>query len=96
MKLAAQYRRIDLVFDPYFDQSLKEATRDGKGDGSKYSFEGDFTEIPLRMADKSLRNSENKNQLNEYLAKKLLELHQGHRLMVVSHRNTALLSSPYI
>ena len=92
MKLAAQYRRIDLVFDRYFDQSLKEATREGRGDGSKYLFEGDSTEIPLRMAENFLKNSENENQLNEYLAKKLLELHQGDQLMIVIYRNTALSS----
>ena len=41
MRLAAQYKRIDLVFDRYFDRSLKEATRAGRGEGSKYSFKGD-------------------------------------------------------
>ena len=92
-KLASQYRRIDLVFDRYFDQSLKEATREGRGEGSKYSLEGDSTEIPIRMGENFLKNSENKNQLNEYLAKKLLELHQGNQLMIVSYRNTALSSS---
>ena len=77
MKHASNYDRIDLVFDRYFEKSLKEGTRTGRGEGSHYLFEGDSTEIPFKMADSFLENNDNKNNLYEYLSKKLLELHQG-------------------
>ena len=93
MKHAASYERIDLVFDRYFERSLKEATRLGRGEGSKYSFEGDSTEIPFKMAGNILSNSENKDILNEYLATKLLELyHQSDQMLVATHKNTSLAS----
>ena len=47
------------------------------------------------MAENLLKNSENKNQLNEYLAKKLLEMHQGDQLLVASYRTTALSSNAF-
>ena len=70
MKHAANYERVDLVFDRYFEGSLKEGTRMGRGQAPVYLFEGDFTELPFKMAEHFLRNSENKHKLNEYLAKK--------------------------
>ena len=79
-----------MVFDRYFDKSLKNRTRLSRGEGSQYSFEGDNTEIPFRMADNFLKNSCNKNKLNEYLARKLIELHQGHQVFVVTFKDTAL------
>ena len=64
------------------------------GEGSQYLFEGDFTKIPFKMADSFLKNSENKNKLNEYLATKLLEIHQDDQTLVVTYKNTALASQP--
>ena len=43
-----------MVFDRYFDESLKNRIRLSRGEGSQYSFEGDNTEIPFRMADNFL------------------------------------------
>ena len=57
-------------------------------------YEGDSTEIPFKMAESFLRNSENKNRLNEYLAEKLLELHQSDQMLVVTYKNTSLTSEP--
>ena len=56
--------------------------------------EGNSTEIPFEMADSFLKSSENKNKLNEYLATKLLELHQGDQILVVTYKNTTLTSQP--
>ena len=72
MKYGTNYDRIDLVFDRYFEKSLKEGTRSRRGEGSQYLFEGDSTDIPFKMADSFLKSSQNKNKLNEYLATKLL------------------------
>ena len=93
-KYGTNYDRIDLVFDRYFEKSVKEGTRSRRGEGSQYLFEGDSTEIPFKMADTLLKSSENKDKLNEYLATKLLELHQGDQILVVTYKNTALTSQP--
>ena len=93
MKHASNYDRIDLIFDQYFEKSLKEGTRSGRGESSWYLFEGDSTEIPYKMAESFLKNNQNNNQLNDYLSLKLLELHQGDQTMIVTYKNTSL-SSP--
>ena len=80
VKLASHYHRIDMVFDPYFEKILKEGTRSGREKGSQYLFEGDSTEIPCKMTESFLKNNQNKNELNEYLFLKLLELHQADQI----------------
>ena len=55
VKYGINYDRIVLVFDRYFDKSLKEGTRSRRGEGSQYLFEGDSTEIPFKMADSFLK-----------------------------------------
>ena len=92
MRHATNYKWIDVVFDRYFEMSLKEGTRLGREDGSKYSFEGDSTELPFERAKNFLSNSENKDELNEYLAKKLIELHQTDKMMVAMYQDTSLVS----
>ena len=57
-------------------------------------FEGDSTKIPFKMADSFLKSSKDKNKLNEYLATKLLELHQDDQIFVATYKNTALTSQP--
>ena len=44
------------------------------------------------MADCFLKNNDNKNNLYEYLATKLLELYQGDQIMITTYRNTTLCS----
>ena len=90
MKHASKYDMIDLVFDRYFEKSLKEGTRSGRGEGSQYLFEGDSTEIPYKMAESFLKNNQNNNKLNKYLSLKLHELHQGDQIMIATYRNTSL------
>ena len=92
MKLASNYDRIDMVFDRYFERSLKQGTRAGRGQGSQYLFEGDSTEIPFNMADSFLKHDYNKNKLYEYLGTKLLEIHQGDKILVATYQNTSLIS----
>ena len=55
MKHAWNYDRIDLVFDRYFEKSIKEGTRSGRGEGSQHLFEGSSTEIPYKMAESFLK-----------------------------------------
>ncbi len=77
MKLSHGHDRIDLVFDRYFEESLKEGTRDQRGSGSMFVFDGDDTPVPNNMQQTFMKESKNKNKLNEYLAKKFIELHKG-------------------
>ena len=63
MKHASNYDRINLIFDRYFEKSLKEGTRSDRGEGSQYLLQGDFTE----MAESFLKNNQNKNELSDCL-----------------------------
>ena len=89
MRHASNYDRIDLVFDQYFEENLKEGTRSGREEGSQYLFEGDSTEMPYKMAESFLKNNQNWKELNHYLSLKLLELHQGDQIMIATYRNTS-------
>ena len=62
--------RIDTVFVHYFDRSLKEATQiRSKWNKIKIS---ELSEIPKNF-ESFLHISQNKNDLNEYLAENLLQ-----------------------
>ena len=69
MRLGFDYNRIDIVFDRYFDDSLKEGTRKSRGTGTTLMFDDD-TDFPQDMIDNFLRNSQNKNNLYEFFLKK--------------------------
>ena len=69
IRLEFDYKRTNIVFGCYFDDSLKEDTRKSRGTGTILMFDDD-TDIPQDMRDNFLRNSQNKNNLNEFLSKK--------------------------
>ena len=69
MRLGFDYNRIDIVFDCYFDDNLKKGIRKSQGTGTILMFNDD-TDIPRDMINNFLRNSQNKNNLNELLSKK--------------------------
>ena len=48
-KLSHGYDRFDLIFDRYFQESLKEGTRNDRGSRSMFVFEGDHIPIPNNM-----------------------------------------------
>ena len=75
LRIGSEYDRIDIVFDRYFDSSLKEDTRSSRDSGTLLKFD-ENTDIPQDMADNFLKNSENKNNLGEFLAKKMIDMHQ--------------------
>ena len=92
MKLSHGYDRVDLVFDRYFEASLKAGTRNERGTGSMFVFEGDDTPVPNNMEQTFMKESKNKNASNEYLAKKLIELHSGSQLLVATLKDTVVCS----
>ena len=51
------------------------------------------TDIPQDMIDNFLRNSHNKNNLIEFLSKKIIDLHRGTKYMVAMYRDTVLCST---
>ena len=71
MRLGFDYNRINFVFDRCFDDSLK-GTRKSRVTGTILMFDDD-TDIPQDMIDNFLRNSQDKNNLNEFLSKKIIE-----------------------
>ena len=91
--LGSGYGRMDLVFDRYFEKSLKEDTRKNRGIGSRFVFTED-TILPNNMSEDFLMNSENKNEFNELLARKFHELHRGEQVLIVSYRDSVLYKPP--
>ena len=78
-----------MVFDRYFDTSLKEDTRKGRGIDPRFVFTED-TPLPKNMTEDFLMNSRNKNDFNEFLAKKFCELYQGDQILIVTYRDGVL------
>ena len=89
MELAKSYDRVDVVFDRYFTDSLKEQTRDSRGVGTRVLFDDD-SEFPRDFRKEFLHNSLNKNDLNEYLAQKFVTLHNTYQILIVSYQQTVL------
>ena len=78
MDISSSFKRCDVVIDQYFDNSLKEGTRKGRGSdkGLVIKFD-DMTHIPSNFLSKFLTNSINKTNLNEFLVKKFISHHHG-------------------
>ena len=57
-----------------------------------FVFEGDDTPVPNNMVQTFMKESKNKNTLNEYLATKLIEVHQGPQLLVTTLKDSVLCS----
>ena len=90
LRLGSGYDRIDAVFDRYFDQSLKKATRISRGTGTRFKIT-ELSEIPKNFESFSYI-SQNKNDLNEYLAEKFITMHHENQILVCTYRETILSS----
>ena len=88
-RLGEDYDRWDLVFDQYKNNSLKAATRKQRGSGSLYKFTED-TPLPKKMQETFLKNVENKNGLNLFLAKQMIKLHRGAKTLVATFKDSVL------
>ena len=66
-KYLSNYSRVDLLFDRYFENSIKNVTRNARGDGGRFHIVP-TTPIP-RNWKKFMQNSENKRELFRLIAK---------------------------
>ena len=82
MGLSKGFTRIDIVGDQYFDHSMKEQIRKDRGTGTRKLFE-DNTKFPKNLREDFLRNSQNKEDLNRYLAEKIISLHSGSQTLLL-------------
>ena len=89
MDIAKDFERVDIVCDQYFDNSLKEGTRSGRGQGSLKLFE-DGTKFPEKMRQDFLKHNTNKSQLNKYLAEKFMSFHKSSQSLTITYGNGIL------
>ena len=80
--LGSTFARVDLIFEGFSEDSLKEATQDKRGQGSRFFFDGD-TPLPKTLGNDFLLNSQNKNDFNEFLAQKFIQLHNTPNILIV-------------
>ena len=77
MLMSKYYERYEIVADRYFEGNWKEGTRKNRGvGGSKLIFNGDFL-MPKDFSSNFLANSENKENLNIFLAKKFVRFRKN-------------------
>ena len=80
-------RRVDVVQDRYFESSIKNATRDNRGKGGRIKV-APSTKVPIKISFRDfLRNSTNKEELNELLRHTigLAEFQSDKNVYVTSH-----------
>ena len=65
------YGRIDIIYDCYFEGSLKNQTGDDRGSVDTAAFDKD-TKFPPDFEEHHFKNSKNKNRLNTFLATEFL------------------------
>lgn len=89
LRLATEYKRIDIVFDRYFKDSMKNQTREDRGSGDTISFDRD-TKFPSDFKTNFLKNSDNKNRLNVFLASEFFSQYSGDKIIVITKDETVL------
>ena len=90
MELSANFHRIDVICDQYFEKSLKNQTRSERGLGSNVNFD-DLTSFPNDFGDNFLKNSDNKEKLNHFLAEKMITLHaNSDKCLVITKGNSII------
>ena len=72
--LYGNFQRVDLIFDQ-FQKSLKENIRDERSIGSRLLFD-ETTKLPSKFHSDFLKNSANKDDLSQFLAKQFIEMHK--------------------
>ena len=89
--LTSSFHRVDLVFDQYLEQSLKQDTR--KAYCSRFIFTGN-TKLPNKIAEDFLMKSANKDDFNEFLAKKFHHFYRGDQIYILSYCDSVFTNHP--
>ena len=76
MLMSKNYERCEIVAHRYFEGSLKEGTRNSRGVGGSKLIFNDESSMP-RDFSSNLANSQNKENLNIFLAKKFVDFHKN-------------------
>ena len=84
---------MDIVWDQYFSNSLKEYTRKVRGEGTRRRVL-ENTAILKNWAG-FLRNSDNKTELFCFLAEKISKLNSGSKEVYTTHLNDVLTAHEY-
>ena len=94
MYWTSEYRRCHIVANRYFSGSLKEGLRvQRRIAGSRLLFTGD-REFSGEFANNFFKNNENKEQLNLFLAKELIRLHENNtQELVLTFNETVFVKS---
>ena len=91
-KSFSDYSRVDIICDRYFNNSLKNLTRNRWGHGSKLLF-NDGTPLPSKFNDSFLENNGNKERLNFYCASKFQSYQEDAQSFNVTKGESALANS---
>ena len=83
LNVGKDYDRIDVVCDRYFEKSLKTQVRTDRGNGSIVVF-NEESQFPTNFKDNCLKNDNNKERLNHFLADKFIQFHRQDKIFVVT------------
>ena len=93
MSIGKDFSRCNIVCDRYFKESLKEGVRKVCGSGTKVNF-NESSMFPSKFSDDFLKDSENKENLNLFLAQMFIRLHGNNaQQLVVTFKETILPNS---
>ena len=92
MRQLTVFQCVDLMFDRYFDLSIKDVTRVGRGTGGRYHIMPN-TPIPRKWKD-FLRNSENKTEMFKLIAEYVSNLRIPEGKQVICTSEERALSLP--
>ena len=81
--------RCDVLADLYFKNNLKHSIRSSRGLGPRKHF-NDETKILEDFRSNFLTNSDNKNDLCVYLAKKIVETPKFQKHLVITYNDSIL------
>ena len=73
LSIGKDFKRCDVICDRYFEDSLNEGVRHDRGSGIKINFD-ENSKFPASFSQDLLRNSENKEQMNMFLAQKFIKI----------------------
>ena len=101
IRLAEGFDRLDVVFDHYFKNSLKAQTRKGRGSSGTWVLQiTDDVAFPRNFLTSLLCNTDNKHDLGQYLASKIVSIYSDvgntHLSLCATHNNSVISFPPTV